>query len=178
MSAKSSPSAKRRSAEDAVLNEAAALLAFALPPVPPPAHVKARLLARVRAAQTAAPEPAVVEWRFGTLGGTDGWVPLPFPGVRMREVTIDAARDTALLYVEMEPRSIFPDHEHTAAERGLVLTGDLQMSGRSLSAGDFYEAAAGTKHERITSQKGCTGLLWVGADAWRKWRAALTAAKQ
>jgi anti-sigma factor ChrR (cupin superfamily) len=178
MSAKSSPSGKRRVAEDAAFDEAAALLVLALPPIAPPAHIKARLLARVRAAQTAAPAPAAPEWRFGSIGGEGNWVRLPFPGVRMREVTVDAARDTALLYVEMQPGSIFPDHEHTAAERGLVLTGDLQMSGRALAAGDFYEAAAGTKHERIASRKGCTGLLWVGADAWRKWRAALTGAKR
>lgn len=91
----------------------------------------------------------------------------------MREVTIDRERDTAMLYVEMVPGSIFPEHVHTAPERGLVLTGDFQTGERLLRAGDFYEAAAGTQHVRISSPSGCTGLLWVGAQAWDKWRAAM-----
>ncbi len=179
MRAKKSQSLKRRVTPapdaDRTFEGNAALLALAAPLLPPPPRVKEQLLARVRLA--AAAPPATPAWRFEPVGGAEGWVPLPFPGVRMREVTVDAQRDTALLFVEMAPGSVFPDHEHTATERGVVLAGDLQMDGRALGAGDFYEAAAGTRHERIASRKGCTGLLWVGADAWRKWRAALVAAR-
>jgi hypothetical protein len=49
------------------------------------------------------------------------------------------------------------------------------MGDRLLAAGDFYEAAAGTRHERISSPSGCTGLLWVGAEAWRRWQALAVA---
>ena len=56
-----------------------------------------------------------------------------------------------------------------------MLTGDLAMGGRLLRAGDFYEAAAGTRHERVASPSGCTGLLWVGAEAWRRWQAQAVA---
>jgi anti-sigma factor ChrR (cupin superfamily) len=158
---------------DLAFEGAAALLALAAPVVAPPARVKTQLLERVRAAK--AQPVAAPAWRFEPVGGAAGWVALPFPGVRMREITIDPARDTALLFVEMAPGSVFPDHDHTTTERGVVLTGDLSMSGRTLAAGDFYEAAAGTRHERIASRAGCTGLLWVGAEAWRKWRAAFGA---
>ena len=156
------------------LDERAALLALAAPAARGPSpHVKSALLARVRASKhAAAPAP---DWRFAALAAGEGWVPLPFPGVKMRELTVDTARDTALLYVEMMPGAIFPDHDHTSAERGLVLTGDLTMAGRRLVAGDYYEAAAGTRHERIASPSGCTGLLWVGAHAWRQWREKMTA---
>ena len=146
------------------------LLALAAPAVraPSPA-VKSALLARIRAAKTA--ESAVAAgWRFEKIAAAEGWVKLPIPGLRMREVTVDAARDTALLFVEMAPGAVFPDHDHSATERGLVLSGDLRMGDRLLGAGDFYEAAAGTRHERIASPSGCTGLLWVGAEAWRRWR--------
>lgn len=173
MGAKKTYPAKRGGADDAMTDEAAAWLTLALPQVAPPGRVKTQLLARVRAAHGAS--LAAPDWRFAALAGDAGWVRLPFPGVKMREVTIDAERDTALIFVEMAPGAIFPDHEHTAPERGVVLTGDLEMSGRQLRAGDFYEAAAGTWHERIASRKGCTGLLWVGAEAWRSWRAALAA---
>lgn len=174
MRAKKPSPAKRGVALEAITDEAAAALALALPQIAPPARVKAQLFARVRAASEVKAE--LPDWRFDAVGADAGWVPLPFPGVKMREVAIDAARDSALLFVEMAPGSRFPDHEHAATERGVVLTGDLQMNGRSLAAGDFYEAAAGTRHERVASRGGCTGLLWVGAEAWRNWRAALAAA--
>jgi quercetin dioxygenase-like cupin family protein len=156
-------------AADTRLTEASAMLALAAPAFEPPARVKEQLLARIRGL----PASTAVAWEFGALNGPGGWVPLPFPGVRMREVTVDTARDTALLYVEMAAGAVFPDHEHAAAERGIVLSGDLEMSGRRLSAGEFYEAAAGTRHERISSRSGCTGLLWVGAAAWANWQAAI-----
>ena len=150
------------------------LLALAAPTVraPSPA-VKDALLARIRAAKTAPAVPA--GWRFSKIASDDGWVNLPLPGVRLRELTVDPARDTALLFIEMAAGAVFPDHDHSATERGLVLSGDLRMDDRLLGAGDFYEAAAGTRHERVASPSGCTGLLWVGADAWRRWRASVVA---
>ena len=181
MSGKKSPVARRADADPfglGPLAEHAALLALAAPAARGPSpRVKAALLARVRAAKAKTPPPAATPagWRFAAVASDQGWVDLPLPGVRLREVTVDPARDTALLFVEMAPGAIFPDHDHAAAERGLVLSGDLLMAGRWLGAGDFYEAAAGTRHERISSPSGCTGLLWVGAAAWRKWRALAVA---
>ncbi|MBI4624118.1 MAG: cupin domain-containing protein [Verrucomicrobia bacterium] len=158
------------------LEEPAAFLALAVPaPRGPSPRVKAVLLARACAAKRTEPRPPGAGWRFAAVASDEGWVALPFPGVRMRVVTVDAARDTALVYVEMEPGAVFPDHDHTADERGLVLTGDLAMAGRQLDAGDFYEAAAGTRHECISSRSGCTGLLWLGARAWRQWREKIAA---
>lgn len=156
--------------------DASMRLALAAPAVraPSPA-VKDALLARVRATKASPPSAFASGWRFEKIMAETGWVKLPLPGLRMREVTVDAARDTALLFVEMAPGAIFPDHEHSTAERGLVLTGDLRMGERLLGAGDFYEADAGTRHERIASPSGCTGLLWVGAKAWERWRAAAIA---
>lgn len=157
------------------LDETGARLALLVPPVPAPSRVvKERLLARMR---TREQPGTLAAWRFSALTSNEGWIPLPLPGVRMRELTVDAERDTALLYVEMAPGAVFPDHDHTAPERGLVLSGDFRMGEQLLCAGDFYEGAAGTRHEHITSPSGCTGLLWVGARAWRQWRAAMTAAR-
>jgi anti-sigma factor ChrR (cupin superfamily) len=170
-------------APDASLSEATAQLAWAVPAVEPPSpRVKEALLARVRAAKAAA-APAVAGgkaavpagWRFEALATSEGWLPLRIPGVKMREVTVDRERDTALLYVEMAPGSIFPEHVHSAPERGLVLTGDFKTDQQLLHAGDFYEADAGTPHVRISSPSGCTGLLWVSAKAWQQWRTVMAA---
>ena len=160
---------------DLLADEIMAPLAWLAPAAAPPAGVRARLLARIQAAQPEEHASGGPAWRIEELAKDDGWVPLPFPGVRMREVAIDDQRDTALLYVEMIPGAIFPDHEHTATERGVVLTGDLRMANRVLRAGEFYEAAAGTRHERVSSPSGCTGLLWLGAKAWSRWRVAMAA---
>ena len=200
MSVKKTPRIRRATSPSCAfgdpLDESTARLALLAPvaPAPSPA-VKEALLARIRASQGGAgspsrpgiersshsgrlgePAPPWAAWRFGSLAGNEGWVRLPFPGVRMREISVDAARDTALVYIEMEPGAIFPDHDHSSAERGIVLTGDFEMGGRLLRAGEFYEAAAGTRHERIASPAGCTGLLWVGAAAWGGWRKAMAAA--
>src|SRR4051812_28780618 len=80
------------------------LLALAAPVVrgPSPA-VKNALLARIRSTKATA---ATAGWRFEKLTAAAGWVKLPFPGLRMREVTLDIARDTALLFVEMTPGTI------------------------------------------------------------------------
>jgi anti-sigma factor ChrR (cupin superfamily) len=149
----------------------------------PSPRVKEALMARVRAAKaTTATSPAKTAktvapagWRFEALASAEGWLPLPIPGVRIREVTVDRERDTALLYVEMAPGSIFPEHVHSAPERGLVLTGDFKTDQQLLHAGDFYEADAGTPHVRISSPSGCTGLLWVSAKAWQHWQVAMAA---
>ncbi len=144
------------------LTDTEAKLAWAAESATPPPAVRERLLARVRATKA---------WKFIAADDSGAWLTMPFPGVRIKELSVDASRDTAMLLIEMAPGSRFPDHEHTADERGYVLTGDLTMAGRALRAGDFYEAAAGTRHERVISESGCTGLLWVGATAWKKWRA-------
>ncbi|MEO5959736.1 MAG: cupin domain-containing protein [Opitutaceae bacterium] len=177
MNAKKNPGSKRAVvsdllAYDAPLSETAAALALAVPLAVPSPRVKEQLLARIRAT----PPGTAAGWRFATVASGEGWVALPFPGVRMREVTVDMERDTALVFIEIAPGAAFPDHEHQTTERGLLLSGDLRMGERMLRPGDFYEAAAGTRHDRIASPSGCTGLLWVGAAAWRDWRAAMAAA--
>src|SRR5450432_69561 len=77
------------------LGESVALLALIAPPATPAPRVKELLLARIRAAPANAP----AGWRVASVTTDADWVALPFPGVRMREVTVDAERDTALLYV-------------------------------------------------------------------------------
>src|SRR5687767_9640159 len=119
---KTSPRQRARSAPfsfDEPLDETSARLALLAPAARAPSPlVKERLLARIRAAGASAKSRK--EWRFTPLASNENWVPLPLPGVRMRELTIDAERDTALLYVEMAPGAAFPDHDHRAPERGLV----------------------------------------------------------
>src|SRR5581483_9162854 len=118
MSAKKSKCAPRPVADSlasqTALRETAARLALFAPDAGAPSpRVKAALLARVRAGQPqqsnsgqrGQPEPAAPEagWKFSSLASGAGWLRLPLPGVRMRELSIDRERDVALLFVEMQP---------------------------------------------------------------------------
>lgn len=165
-------------AEPGLMTEALAQLAHACPPLTPPPGVKARLLARIQAAQTppvrpVEPPPEVgALWRFASIHTTEGWLRPPVPGVRLKELSVDVERGMAFLMVEIAPGRRFPDHVHRGAEFGLVLTGDVTSGGRLLRAGDYYHTAAGSAHTEIVSPNGCTALLAVNAEAWRDWRSA------
>ncbi len=162
-------------------DEMAERLALAAPVAPAPAEsVKARLLARVRAAQTAAHgEPAVAAaaagWRFESVRDAAGWFALPVPGVRMKQLSVDADRDVIQMLVEIAPGARFPDHDHTSGDEGIVISGDVLSGGRLLRAGDYYHAGPGTKHTEIVSPSGCTALVSFSVTGWKRWKAEMLA---
>ena len=166
-----------------VLPEELALLALAAPvATPPPARVKARLLARIRAERQKAPAPAPAPaaavpagWRFVSARTSEGWRE-SFPGVRFKTLSVDDTRDVVMLLVEMAPGARFPDHPHdVSADEGVVISGDVNMDGRLMLPGDYYHAEIGTEHLNVTSPSGCTALLSLRATAWRQWQVSLTA---
>ncbi len=162
----------------APLSETAARLAHAAPAAAPTPAVKANLLARIRASQTPAVAPVAPGWRFESVGEAAGWVALPFPGVRVKQLSADPKRDVLQLIFEIAPGARFPDHVHTFGDEGIVLSGDVVTGGRLLRAGDYYFAGPGTKHTDIVSPNGCTALVSMPLTAWNRWRAELaTAAK-
>lgn len=157
----------------APLGETAARLAFAAEATMPSPGVKERLLARIRAQKAAAAAPA--GWRFESANAVEGWRAAPFPGVRLKTLSIDEARDVVMLLVEMAPGSRFPDHPHERSDEGIVLRGDVMTGGRLMRAGDYYYAAAGTQHTDIVSPSGCLALVSLSHQAWQQWRVALGA---
>lgn len=160
----------------AALSETAARLAHAAPVAAPSPAVKANLLARIRAAQTPATAPVAPGWRFESVGDAAGWVVLPFPGVRVKQLSADPKRDVLQLLIEIAPGARFPDHVHTVGDEGIVLSGDVVTGGRLMRAGDYYFAGPGTKHTDIVSPNGCTALVSMPVTAWNRWRAELAAA--
>lgn len=152
-------------------SEAEALLAWAAPPAPPPsAHVREKLLARVATANATRSVPA--GWRFESASAEAGWRASGAPGVRFKTLSVDPARDVAIVLVEMAAGSKFPDHLHDAGgDEGIVISGDVVNGGRMMRAGDYYFAAEGTEHLNTVSPGGCTALVSLTARAWNKWRA-------
>lgn len=180
---KSSPrlNAPEPLAPDATLSESVAGLAHAAPAAIPSPAVKSQLLARIRASQVPAhgtPDAAVAGpgWRFESVHEAAGWITLPFPGIRVKQLSADTQRDVLQLLIEIAPGARFPDHDHTVGDEGIVLSGDVLTGGRLLRAGDYYHAGPGTKHTDIVSPSGCTALVTMPVTAWNRWRAALAAA--
>ena len=161
----------------ATFSATAALLALAAPAAPAPSpQVKARLLARIRAAQAANQAgSALPGWRFESAHDAAGWFALPVPGVRMKQLSVDAHRDVVQMLVEIASGARFPDHEHTVGDEGIVLSGDVFSGGRLLRAGVYYHAGAGTKHTDIVSPSGCVALVSFSVTAWNRWKAEMLA---
>ena len=152
-------------AELRAFGEAVARLAAARPQ-PPPAGLRERLLRRIGGdAPSTPPVPAARPPDFAFLNpAADGeWLPATIPGARFKLLSLDLERNFALLYAQLEPRTRYPAHHHSASEECFVLTGDLRTEGQTLRAGDFYHAEAHTDHEGLYSEEGCTALFLVPA---------------
>ena len=86
------------------------------------------------------------------------WIEL-WPGLQARVLHVDeqAGRQTVLL--RMQPGGEIPRHRHTQDEEFIVLEGECCIGAHRLTAGDFHTAAAGSWHERTTTQTGVLALL-------------------
>ncbi len=135
--------------------EAAGLLAEALPPLPPPASVKARLFARVHAATSAS---GIHDVRAGA--GT--WEATGVPGVSVKRLRHDPTTGLSTMLVRMEPGATYPAHRHTLAEQCLVLKGDVRSGEDAWAEGDFVWADEGSEHQALHTAGGNL-LLIVGS---------------
>ena len=152
--------------------EAEPLLALGAPPAAAPSpDVRARLLARVRAERATAAGTTLPGWRFDSASDQSGWRPSGMPGLRFKTLSVDQARDVALVLIELAPGARFPDHRHDrGGDEGILLSGDVITGGRLMRAGDYYHAADGTDHVDTISPAGCTALISLTVRAWRAWR--------
>ena len=63
--------------------------------------------------------------------------------------------DTSFL-VRCAPGAVIAPHRHPLDERILVMTGEIRVGSRRLSAGDFQFSPAGSTHDEMHSAGGCT----------------------
>lgn len=165
------PGATAKPARAVLTREATeAMLSYAAPPVAAPSgQVKKRLLARIKASNTARIPAVLPGWRFESAAATTGWQ-VGAPGIQVKILSVDERRDVAMLLVKMAPGSRFPDHSHDAGgDEGLVLSGDVFTGGRLMRAGEYYWAAEGTAHTDTVSPSGCTSVVSLTARAWHQW---------
>jgi hypothetical protein len=148
-----------------------ALAALIAPP--PPARVKAGLLARIRAKRQKALVPA--GGRFESARGSEGWRET-FPGGRYKTRPGDDEREGVMLLVAMAPGAGFPDHPHDeSADEGIVISGEVNRAGCLMLPGDEDHAELVTEQINVTSPSGCTALRSLRATAWQQWQVSLIA---
>lgn len=145
------------SIESAALYDAAHL-ALAVAPVEPPPGLRSRVLALVSAAP---PAPAR---GLSFILKDEAWQPHPLvAGIRFKQLALDEARGVATLLLDVSPGTTYPAHHHSGAEECYVVSGEVIVGGRRLTAGDFHHADAHSDHRPVYSETGCTVLLVVDA---------------
>jgi anti-sigma factor ChrR (cupin superfamily) len=120
-----------------------------------------------------APSPAVREAvlariatpRNHTITAADGdWVESPVPGVRMKILAIDRARDRVTMLVRADAGARYPAHHHSGPEECYVIRGSLNVGDRVLRAGDFHHAEAESDHGEHWTDEGVEVLLVAAAS--------------
>ena len=121
----------------------------------PRREVRDQLMARVRQSARA---PIGFSFR---LASDDDWLPHPVPGIRMKVLSMDRARNIATLLLDVAPGAVFPAHHHGADEECYVISGSLTACGRTIGPGDFHHADGGSDHGELRTETGCRVLLVV-----------------
>jgi anti-sigma factor ChrR (cupin superfamily) len=100
-----------------------------------------------------------------TITSTEGtWVDAAMPGVRMKILAIDRARDRVTMLLKGEPGARFPAHRHSGPEECYVIRGSLNVEGRVLRAGDFHHAESDSDHRDAWTDEGVEVLLVASAS--------------
>jgi len=137
------------------MEEAAALLAAAVPPVPPSPPVRERLLKRVAAFEHIRPIADVRR-------DENTWIHSGMPGVDVKMLFKEAGLGRTTYLVRMEPGARLPRHHHGDIEQCLVLEGDIRWGDIVYEKGDFVAMGKDTHHPEIYSVRGNLLLLISG----------------
>ena len=127
--------------------------ADALVPVQPPAGLRERIMARVRA------EHPLTQLR--TIRSAEGWMDFG-PGVRFKILHRDENGRANSLLARLEAGAIVPPHLHAANEECLVLEGEITYGDITVRAGDYHFAPKGAAHPALTTRAGALIFLRSG----------------
>jgi putative transcriptional regulator len=100
-----------------------------------------------------------------TVHASDGeWVRTPVPGISMKILALDWARDRVTLLLRGEPGAVYPAHRHTGPEECYVIRGSVVIEGKVLRAGDFHHAEIDSDHGEVHTDDGVEVLLVAAAS--------------
>lgn len=149
------------------------LMCIASPQVTPPDSLREKVLARIAAGtpsvrSSVPPMPpalmAMAGLRFEDSAESRGWKSLPIPGAYIKLLSMEKERGYAVLLGKLEKGTRYPAHINAGPEDFFVLSGDLVIGNRRMSAGDFHHADEGSLHEENYSVDGCTLLAVLTLD--------------
>jgi quercetin dioxygenase-like cupin family protein len=151
-------------AELNALLEAAAQLGFGPVPVDPPPTLRGRLLERIGglAATDASGADPVLFNQAGLLIARSGavpWTAATVPGVHVKPLFVDAARNYSTALVRMDPGTIYPSHRHHDVEEVFLLEGDLLVEGLRMRPGDYCRAEPDSLHGQVRTDSGALFLV-------------------
>jgi anti-sigma factor ChrR (cupin superfamily) len=123
-----------------------------------PISLREKVMRRIDSLEQAATPPPPIPSGLKFLAGASeaGWKQLPIPGAFIKLLSIERERNYAVLLGKLEPGVRYPAHINAGPEDFYILTGDLFIGDRKLSAGDFHHADKGSHHEENYSVEGCT----------------------
>lgn len=87
------------------------------------------------------------------------WVPWGDKNDGTRAKVLGNADGYLAVLVEAAPGYTGTEHVHTNAEFQYVVSGELHTQGQTLTAGDAYAAAAGSRHQDFGTDSGATYFL-------------------
>jgi anti-sigma factor ChrR (cupin superfamily) len=143
-------------------------LGYFAPAAMPARDLKHDILEGVRSARagTAASGTTQVwkQWKtdtampgFFTLRGDEsGWDETDIPGISVRKLFVDQARDTVTMLVRMAPGTSYPPHRHAGVEECYVIEGDLKVGDMVMRAGDYQRVDTASVHGVQSTESGCT----------------------
>ena len=129
-------------------------LAAAATAIEPRPEVKQQLMERVAASSV--PDGFAIH-----LAADQRWLPHPVPGIRMKILAHNKARNYATLLLDVAPGTRFPSHHHGGAEECYVVSGSIFTCGRRLGPGDFVHADADSDHAELWTEEGAQVILVV-----------------
>ncbi|MFI4965740.1 MAG: ChrR family anti-sigma-E factor [Caulobacterales bacterium] len=165
----------------AAFEEAEGGLLEAMPPAPLAPGALDRAMARLDLGP-AADEPPAPDVRWAQMAipraaaragfGRRRWLA---PGLWAAQVKAAPTGRWRTFLLRAPARTRIPTHGHSGGEMIAVLQGAFH-DGRTYSAGDFAQNAAGTEHDLTVSSEGpCVCLIAVqGAVRWRGWARVIT----
>jgi anti-sigma factor ChrR (cupin superfamily) len=131
-------------------------LAHAAVPRTPRPEVRARVLEQVATPGLSRTRPIIDKDSFRFVGSSWlDWAPGNTPGVEIKVLSIDQARNYFTTLVRMAPGAILASHRHADAEESYLLEGELLVAGVLMHPGDYCRADAGSLHAGVTTKTGC-----------------------
>lgn len=134
------------------------VVAESIDPIAPPPELRRRILDTIRST----PQNSRT-----VRSDEGGWKLLPFPGVKMKTLSVDEERGMTTVLLSLDAGARLPAHDHHGDEQSFVVSGSCRIGSIYLFKGDFHRAEAGSHHGDVVSDEGCVLLLVVDSEDCR-----------